>query len=109
MTKHYLTQFKDFDNGDVFEKLLWALKPYGFDDNSWRNDTCPTIGKKKDNEDFIQIFVDFKDPNLSEYPECRSEGRMKVFSVYSDTDTIEIETDSLQDALKKVLEIKGAK
>ena len=39
MSKHYLTQFKDFDNGDLFDKLLWALKPYGFGDTSWKNDT----------------------------------------------------------------------
>ena len=109
MSKHYLTQFKDFDNGDLFDKLLWALKPYGFEDTSWKNDTCPSIGKQKNEEDYIQIFVDYKDHNLSEFPECRSEGRMKVFSVYSDMDTIEIETDSIQEALKKVLEIKGAK
>jgi len=108
MTKHYMKEFSDFDNGDAIDKMLEQLKPHGFDDESWHNDTCPCIIKEISEDNRIQIFVDYKDPQKSEYPEDRESGSMKIFGVYSGECEISFETDSFDDAVAKAITLSKA-
>jgi len=38
----------------------------GFDDYSYKNDACPCIGKDFGNEQYLMIYCDYKNPELSE-------------------------------------------
>lgn len=69
---HYLMTHSDFDNGFMFEFLLECLKNEGFQDISYKNDTSPSIGCSPDSQwnDFVQIFVDYKDQEKSEHGDC---------------------------------------
>jgi len=105
MTKNYMKQFSDFDNADVFETILEGLKPHGFDDGSWRNDSCPSVGREIKDGDYISVFVDYKNPDLAEFPEDRKSGQMKVITIYSQVDDTTFQTDDTAEAVSKAIEI----
>jgi hypothetical protein len=67
----------DYDNQEFFNTLLANLKADGFDDISYKNDTCPSMGVEFDqngHEGLLQIHVEYKDFDLREYAieECPS-------------------------------------
>lgn len=53
-----LGEFPDFDAADDIAALL-AL---GFEDTSWHNDLCPSVIRPG-----LSIYVDYRDPSLSEW------------------------------------------
>ena len=61
----YLQEFPDYDD------TLPTLE--GFDDYSWHNDSCPSLGKELPNGDFICIYLDYKDKNLSDFADLEGE------------------------------------
>ena len=50
--------FPDYD--DTLPKIE------GFSDFSYKNDTCPSIGKEVNKDEYILIYCDYKNPNKSE-------------------------------------------
>tara|TARA_B110000977_G_C10689039_1_gene342710 strand:+ start:101 stop:442 length:342 start_codon:yes stop_codon:yes gene_type:complete len=56
----------DYDNNDFFKALLASLAPLGFEDISYGNDTCPSIGREFEGDGLLQCFVEYKDKNLRE-------------------------------------------
>jgi hypothetical protein len=38
----------------------------GFSDYSYKNDTCPCIGKEVNKDEYIMVYCDYKNPNKSE-------------------------------------------
>ena len=60
----------DYDNQEFFNTLLENLKSDGFDDVSYKNDTCPSIGVEFDqngHEGFLQFHIEYKDVDLREF------------------------------------------
>lgn len=61
----------DYDNNEFFNALAVELADEGFEDTSYGNDTCPSLGLEFDHagqEGFIQIFIEYVNPDLREYP-----------------------------------------
>lgn len=56
---NYLDEFPAFD--DVLPTLD------GFHDSSWHNDACPSLTKDLGNENFLQIFIDWKNKEMSDF------------------------------------------
>jgi hypothetical protein len=65
----YQEEFPDFDDHESAARLL-AL---GFVDISWRNDTCPSFERNG-----VIVFVDYINPDLSEFGDCRGSDRFSV-------------------------------
>jgi len=63
----YKTCFPDYDNGAEFDSMLSALGN-GWEDSSWQNDTCPSMTFESEFF-YVQIFVDYADMALSEFPD----------------------------------------
>ena len=57
----------DYDNYDMLNKLFHALSPHGWENSSWKNDTCPSLIKEEQHGNACQIFVDYVDPSKREY------------------------------------------
>ena len=64
--KHNKTH-PNYDNAKAFDELSKSLPD--FYDSSWKNDTCPSLHKwvDEDAEHYIQIFIDYKNPELREH------------------------------------------
>lgn len=82
-------EFKDFDLA-----TLPAI-PWTWQESSWHNDACPsfTIGDTLGSGEGIQVFVDYHDPQQSEFPELRVNGGFRRFnaqSINSDGDRADI-------------------
>lgn len=80
MKSNYLHEFPRFDD------TLPTLE--GFEDYSWHNDACPSLGKELPNGDFICIFVDYKDKELSDFADLEGDlyARFRVGNNKSDGD-----------------------
>lgn len=63
--QNYLNQFPSFDD------TLPTLE--GFEDSSWHNDACPSLTKEMPNGFYWQIFVDYKNQNLSDWADIDPE------------------------------------
>lgn len=66
-----LLHFPDFDNGDIFQRTLDALKPHGFADTSWHNDACPSLTKTTADHGpggqiNCRVFLNYADPSKRE-------------------------------------------
>lgn len=111
-SKRYPIVFGDFDNGEAFDKIFAAVSQYGFEDNSWHNDTQPCMVQDGDHGFQLTIWVDYKDPDLAEYVDARKDGSVKQFIFCEqNTDTFEIteewqydDVDALIAHVKKVME-----
>ena len=60
---------EDYDNFDMLNKLFHALAPHGWQNSSWKNDTCPSLLKEEKHGNYCQIFVDYINPDMREDPE----------------------------------------
>lgn len=75
-------RFADFDD-DLPALIAQLDQSQGeWEDTTWGNDTCPSI-RLKGAEDFA-IWVDYKDPALSDFAEDRASGAMKRFIITQD-------------------------
>lgn len=103
-TTSYLTEFPDFDDElPVIE---------GFKDASWCNETCPAM---IDEELHLHLFVDYKDPQRSEFPEDRMSGELGRYTlkrltednyVMETMDDVVIDTSDFDQVLAKIEEIR---
>ena len=59
----------DYDNYDMLNKLFHALAPHGWQNSTWKNDTCPSLQKEERHGNVCRIFVDYANPDLREDPE----------------------------------------
>ena len=60
----------EYDNLEMFNKVLDDLSEKGFKDISWGNDACPSVGiSSEDGNQYLTVFVDYKDPEQREDPE----------------------------------------
>lgn len=81
----------------------------GFVDRSWANESCPCLLNE---ELHLQLFVDFVDPELSEFPEERLSGDLKRFGLYNLTEdnmVMSVDPDIVQqggDAYAEAFEAK---
>jgi hypothetical protein len=58
MERTYLSEFPNYDDA------LPAID--GFKDSSWHNDACPSLTKELGSDRFVQLWCDYKSPDLSE-------------------------------------------
>jgi len=75
----------DYDNHEFFNELNEALAPLGFEDYSYCNDVCPSIGLEIVKDMLIQIFVEYKDPALRE---CEGEEALVICALDGMNDNI---------------------
>ena len=59
---------QDYDNFDMLNKLFHALAPHGWQNSTWKNDTCPSLEKKEMHGNVCRIFVDYLNPDFRKYP-----------------------------------------
>ena len=59
---------EDYDNFDMLNKLFHALSPHGWENSSWKNDTCPSLIKEEIHGNACRIFVDYVNPDMREDP-----------------------------------------
>lgn len=95
------TEFPDFD----------AALPdiAGFEDTSYHHDVCPSL---TNSELGLQLFVDYADPDLSEYPEARRSGELTRFRLMpapgSSVDLdLEANSDDLGEILAAIAKVKN--
>jgi hypothetical protein len=95
----YQTEFPDFDDHASAAQLL-AL---GFADISWHNDTCPSFERGG-----VIVFVDYINPDLAEFGDCRGSDR---FSVVKDLSELNFGNfDNLSDVIAfHAIEERGLK
>jgi hypothetical protein len=70
--QNYLYEFPAFD--DVLPSLE------GFEDSSWHNDACPSLTKELGNGNYLQIFIDWKNKEMSDFADLEGDnyGRFSV-------------------------------
>jgi hypothetical protein len=88
--------FPDFD--DTLPKID------GFEDNSYKNDTCPNLLDKTRQ---LKLYIDYKDPAKSEHEEVRRDGslgRYQLLSTDEEGETLEElgDTDSFDEILAMI-------
>lgn len=74
----------------------------GFEDTSYRHDICPSLTNK---ELGLQLFVDYADPDLSEYPDLRRSGDVGRFRLVSGEATTHL--DDLGERLAEIAKVKN--
>jgi len=78
------TEFPNFDDLESFEKILNALRDYGFEDVSYRNEAMPCLEAVSEfmylSPVTLVVWVDFKDPQKSDAMDERIDGTMKQFA-----------------------------
>lgn len=67
--RSFKTEFPDFPEADM------PPIPEGWEDHSWHNDAGPSFYAGD-----VVVFVDWKDPEMSDWAECRKAGRAKRFN-----------------------------
>ena len=77
--------FPDFDDTTTIEQILDTVKEYGFKDISWHNDTMPCISKQFENGFSLVIWVDYKDPDKSQFVDQRKNESVRRF-MFGETD-----------------------
>ena len=53
------------DEFPAFDDVLPTLE--GFEDSSWHNDSCPSLGKDLGDDNYLQVFVDWKNKEMSDF------------------------------------------
>ena len=76
---HVREQFPNFDNYKSFDSIFNVLKNHGFKDSSWHNDAMPSMTFEYGNNFELIIWVDFKDPEKSDFFDLRRDGVFKEF------------------------------
>lgn len=74
----------------AFDDVLPTLE--GFKDSSWHNDACPSLIKELGNENFLQVFVDWKNKEMSDFADLMGNdyGRFVVMLGLSNGSTEDI-------------------
>ena len=89
----------EYDNFNTLNEVFNRLKDIGFEDVSYGNDTCPSIGIVLNNSQFITVYVDYHNLELREYPEWN------MFNVVWDNQELSEynyqETDSIEEAIEQ--------
>jgi hypothetical protein len=101
---NYREEFPDFDDElPVIE---------GFEDRSWANEQCPCLINE---ELHLLLFVDYKDPERSEWPEARISGDLGKYTIKRLTednyvmgiaDDLVLDTDDFDAVIAKIDEIR---
>lgn len=77
-------EFPDYPAGDL------PPMPEGWHDSSWHNDACPSYACGN-----LHVYIDYLNPELSEWPESRAEGSLKRFQLIRfDDDGVETLAES---------------
>lgn len=102
---NYREEFPDYDDElPVIE---------GFEDRSWVNEPCPCM---IDEELHLMLFIDYVDPEKSEYPEERGAGLGRyVMKRLTDenyvmgigADDLVVDTDDFEEVLAKIEEVRA--
>lgn len=100
----YKKTHPNFDNGTAFEYALGVLEGHRFADQSYKNDTCPCLIHyiDQDNEEYIRLWIDYKDP------EKREDSTWKEFGVQYMSEGFELKSwhfDTLDDAITKAKDL----
>ena len=96
----YQTVFVDFDYDYIalIEQLgdKWV-------DYTWKNDSCPKCSYVITNDDWYDIWFDYKHIELSELEEQRREGTIKQFCLTDQWGDVVIESDNWEEIKQFVL------
>ena len=96
--------FTDYDNYEVFTKVLDAVKSVGYYDSSYGNDTCPSIVRDFPNDHFQQVWIDYANPEMREDP------KWPMFAVTAfDENHNETATDQFENIDELIAHLKGKK
>ena len=60
---------EDYDNFDMLNKLFHALAPHGWQNSTWKNDTCPSLIKEEIHGNVCRIFVNYINPEVRKSPD----------------------------------------
>tara|TARA_R110002153_G_scaffold157610_1_gene309651 strand:+ start:171 stop:494 length:324 start_codon:yes stop_codon:yes gene_type:complete len=92
----------DYDNYQVFNHVLDAVKSLGYVDSSYGNDTCPSIMLELPNGHWQQVWIDYASLELREDP------KWPMFSVtVFDENGNETARAEFDDANELIARLKG--
>lgn len=96
MKKNFVSAaFPDFD--DTLPEIE------GFEDNSYKNDTCPNL---LDKERQLKLYIDYRDPANSEHEKNRRSGALLRYQLLStDAEGQTLGTIAEVDSLEEVLDL----
>lgn len=91
-----------FDNQHNLNRILNAISKYGFVDTTWGNDAMPSISLHDCNDEpIMRIWVDWLNPERSEFENQRADGSCKIYQVSHGEGSI-FETDSVEEIIEYV-------
>lgn len=105
-------EFHDFDNMDLFQAIFGVASINGFDDVSWHNDAMPCMERvfqfeTKPNVS-VRIWIDWKNPNYSDFAELRGSGEWKQIAIIELNDHDDVMFESHHDsAIDAILDLRN--
>ena len=79
--QNYLDEFPAFD--DVLPTLE------GFYDSSWHNDACPSLTKELGNDNYLTVYVDWKNKEMSDFADLMGDDYKRFAVMLNINDTTE--------------------
>jgi hypothetical protein len=71
----------------------------GWEDNSWHNDSCPSLDYPLRGEEIVRVWFDYADPNRRE---CEGKQYILAKGIYGETLTGILESDDLEEVLSYI-------
>ena len=89
--QNYLYEFPTFD--DVLPTLD------GFVDSSWHNDACPSLTKDLGNDNYLTVYVDWKNKEMSDFADLMGDAykRFTVMLTINDCSETIFQSDDWED------------
>lgn len=105
-------EFRDFDNQELFDAIFNVASLNGFDDVSWHNDAMPSMQRifeyEKKPPVTVKIWVDWKNPNYSDFADQRISGKWKQIAITELNDHDDVMFESHHDsAIDAILDLRN--
>jgi hypothetical protein len=71
----------------------------GWEDNSWHNDTCPSLDYPLKGEEIVRVWFDYADPTMRE---CQGKRYILSKGVYGETLEGILESDELEEIVSYI-------
>ena len=96
------TDFPNFDNVDLFNKLLGSLPE--FINASWKNDACPKLSyiPTPESDLWVDIYVDYMDVSLREFD---IDSTQSIFICTPDGGLIDFKASEVNDAIDTAIQM----
>lgn len=80
----------------------------GFEDDSWKNDSCPCLTKKLANGSYIKLYIDYLNQNLSDFSDLpKDEYFIYSLGIYDNEENYLhiLNSNNLEDVLSTIKKI----